>query len=178
MADTPFEKALKYTFVNEGGFSDHPADRGGATSQYGITKSELSRWRRRPVSTQEVREMTANEAKEIYEAWYWLPLGCDKFDSEAVAICMFDIGVVRGIGIPPKYAQIICNIHGHHLVVDGHVGPKTIYAVNSLDPVQFVREFAARAESGFRAIVQHRPSQGVFLKGWVRRARRLLTLIR
>jgi lysozyme family protein len=171
------DRALEYTFVNEGGFSDHPADRGGATSRFGIIQSELARWRKRPVSKQEVRDMSADEAKAIYDAWYWRPLGCDKIASVGVAMCVFDIGVVRGIGVPPKYMQEICNMHGTHLAVDGHVGPLTIAAVNALDPATFIRDFSAKAESGFRAIVAGRPSQSVFLKGWVNRARRLLTLI-
>lgn len=170
------DAALKYTFVNEGGFSDHPADRGGATSQYGIIQSELARWRHRPVSKQEVREMGAEEAKAIYDAWYWRPLGCHLIASKAVAICVFDIGVVRGIGVPPKYCQQICNAHGAGLVLDGHVGPKTIDAINAIDPKVFVAEFAAKARNGFLAIVAGRPSQAVFIRGWLARARRLLTL--
>ncbi len=172
------DAALKYTFVNEDGFSDHPADRGGATSQYGIIQEELARWRRHPVSKQDVREMGADEAKAIYESWYWRPLGCHLIISEAIAICMFDIGVVRGIGIPPGYAQAICNAHGAGLKLDGHIGPKTIAAINALDPADFITAFAAKARNGFLGIVARRPSQIVFIKGWLRRAKRLLTLIK
>ncbi len=171
------DAALKYTFVNEGGFSDHPADRGGATSQYGIIREELARWRRHAVSKDDVRNMTGEEAKAIYDAWYWRPLGCHLINSQAVATCVFDIGVVRGIGVPPKYMQSICNAHGFELAVDGHVGPKTIAAVNALPPAMFVRDFAAKARNGFLAIVAGRPSQAVFIRGWLRRANRLLTLI-
>ena len=169
--------ALKYTFKNEGGFSDHPADGGGATSQYGITQEELARWRKHPVSKQDVRIMPAEEAKAIYDAWYWRPLGCDRINSQAIATCMFDIGVVRGIGVPPKYAQQICVARGHNLVIDGHIGPKTIAAVNMMDPKIFVSEFSKKSRNGFLAIVASRPSQAVFLKGWLNRANRLLTLI-
>lgn len=169
--------ALKYVFFNEGGFSDHPADHGGATSQYGIIQSELARWRKRPVTKAEVRDMKADEAHDIYEAWYWKPIGCDRIENFGVATCIFDIGVVRGIGVPPKYMQQICNNHGAHLVVDGHVGLKTIAAVNEMVSSVFIRDFSAMAEAGFRGIVARNPSQHVFLKGWVNRAHRLLTLI-
>lgn len=172
-----FDKAFAYTIVNEGSYSDHPADKGGATSGYGVTINELARWRKRPASKQDVKNMTEAEAKEIYTAWYWQPLGCHKIEAVNVAICMFDIGIVRGIGVPPKYAQRICNSHGFVLAVDGHVGPKTLAAINSVSPATFIHEFAALTESGFRQIVQNNPSQAVFLKGWVRRAQRLLTLI-
>lgn len=171
-----FKKALAYTFGNEGGYDNHPADHGGATN-LGITRSELSRWLGHPASIEEVKNLPRKTAEDIYFRWYWTPLSCDKIESDIVAICMFDIGVVRGIGVPPKYAQRICNANGKPLVVDGHIGPKTLAAVNSLDPAIFVRDFSHLAESGFRAIVANNPSQQVFLRGWVRRAQRLITLL-
>lgn len=170
--------ALKYTFVNEGGFSDHPNDRGGATSQYGITQDELARWRKHPVSKKDVRDMSAAEAKDIYKHWYWQPLGCDNINSAGIAIAMFDIGVVRGIGVPPKYAQSICNAYGFDLVLDGHIGPKSLAAINQVPPAYFINAFAAKARNGFLAIVAGRPSQAVFIRGWLARAKRLLTLIK
>lgn len=170
-----FNKSLDYTFANEGGFSNVKEDRGGAT-KYGITIAELSRWRKRPVSVSEVQNLGVQEAKAIYRAKYWDPLDLDFIKHDGIATCLFDIGVVRGISIPPKYAQEICNILGHHLVVDGHIGPKTIKALNSVDPRAFVRAFAKRAEQGFLAIIAARPSQIKFKKGWLNRARRLVTL--
>ncbi len=172
------DDALRYTFINEGGYSDHPADHGGATSQYGVTREELSRWRRHPVSKEDVRLMPGSEARALYEAWYWRPLGCDRITHSGIATCMFDIGVVRGIGVPPKYAQLICNKLGAMLVVDGHIGPKTIEAINHINTANaFIKEFSLMAEEGFKHIVEHNPSQHVFLRGWLTRAHRLLTLI-
>ncbi len=173
------DEALKFTFKNEGNYSDHPSDHGGATSQFGITREELARWRKHPVSKDEVKFMMAEEAKQIYDSWYWRPLGCDKIMSPGIATAMFDIGVVRGIGVPPRYAQLVCNkiSGGLMLAIDGHIGPKTLAAINGLNsPAQFIKEFSRLAEDGFRAIVTHNPSQEVFLRGWISRAKRLLTL--
>lgn len=170
-----FDQAFEYTVGNEGKYSNHPNDRGGPT-KYGITKSDLSRWLHQPVSPNDVKEMSLDTAKEIYEAWYWKALGCQGIINTGIAVCMFDIGVVRGIGVPPRYAQQICNAHGTHLVVDGHIGPLTLNAINETDPGAFIRDFSAKAEAGFRSIAT-KPGQSVFLKGWVNRARRLLTLI-
>ncbi len=172
-----FDKALQYTFKNEGSFSNDPHDHGGATSGFGITRDELARWRHHSVSVADVRDMGREEAKAIYAAWYWKPLSCDKITNPGIAICLFDIGVVRGIGVPPKYAQIICNQYGASLSVDGHIGPLTIAAINVTPPAMFIRDFASRAEAGFRSIVDRNESQSIFLKGWINRARRLLTLI-
>lgn len=171
-----FEEAFNYTVGNEGGFSNDAADSGGAT-RFGITRGDASRWRNRPVSVAEMRVFPLSESKQIYEAWYWKPLACDGIHFAGVATAMFDIGVVRGIGVPPKYAQVICNQHGANLVIDGHIGPKTLAAINSISADVFIRAFADRVEQGFRSIVAGNASQKVFLKGWVARARRLLTLV-
>lgn len=172
----PLETALNYVFENEGGFSNVAADHGGAT-RFGITRMEASRWRKQPVSVDEMKRFPLEEAKAIYTAWYWQPLGCDKVSHQGVATAMLDIGIVRGIGVPPKYAQQICNRHGASLILDGHIGPKTLAAINATASTVFITDFAALSEAGFQKIVQNNPSQSVFLKGWTRRARRLLTLI-
>lgn len=172
---SPVEKALNYTFKNEGGYSDHPLDRGGPT-RFGITIGTLSRHRGKICTANDVKTMPKSEAVQIYEERYWKPLGCNLISNVNVAICLFDIGVVRGIGIPPKYAQQICNLHGAKLTLDGKIGPFTAAAINRLEPSAFIRSFSGMAEQGFRDIVARKPSQKVFIKGWVNRARRLLTL--
>lgn len=170
-----FEKALEYTFVNEGGFSNDAADHGGATA-FGITRAEAARWRKKPVSVAEMKVFPIDEAKAIYKAWYWDTMRLDEVVKPGIAICMFDIGVVMGIGIPPKFAQAVCNANGSALTVDGHIGPLTIAQLNLIDQATFVKGFAAKAEARFRGIVENNASQRVFLKGWLNRAHRLLTL--
>jgi len=170
-----FERALDYTFGNEGGFSNEKFDAGGAT-KFGITIHDLARWRHRAVSVQEVKDLKLEDAMSIYEAWYWKPLACPDIKYPGVAIAMFDIGVVRGIGVPPIYAQQICNAHGAKLTVDGHIGPKTLAVINATDPKLFVNDFADKARNGFLAIVVRKPTQARFIKGWLNRAKRLRTL--
>lgn len=164
-------KALDYTFQNEGGFANVKGDRGGAT-KYGITIGTLARWRKHPVSVKDVQALTLNEAMEIYEHWYWRPVGCHHIKSDAVATALFDIGVVRGVGVPVKYAQEILGC-----AVDGHMGPITLGVINNTNPNRFLRAFAVRVEQGFDSIVRNNPSQQKFQKGWRNRARRLLTLL-
>lgn len=173
--ETAFEKAMKYSLKNEGGWAHVSGDHGGAT-KFGITIGTLRRWRKAPVSVQDVRDLTESEAEDIYKAWYWDTLDLDFVNNDAVAIALFDIGIVRGVGIPPKYAQKVCNVLGHPCTVDGHIGPKTVSAINACNPGEFIRHYAGYVEAGFRSIVEHNQSQAKFLKGWVNRAQRLLTL--
>lgn len=173
-----FEKALKYVLVNEGGakFTQTKFDRGGAT-RWGITQATLSRFLGRPATVQEVKELSEDDASLIYWEYYWLPMGLPGIERNSIATCLFDMGVVRGIGVPPKYAQEICNKFGAKLVVDGQIGPKTIKALNEIDEQTFVYGFSHRAEQGFKAIAAKNPTQEKFLKGWLNRAKKLRNLV-
>lgn len=171
-----FIKALDYTFQNEGGFSNHKADRGGAT-MFGITRTTASRWLRRTVSIAEMKELSHEVAADIYFNWYWLPLSCDLITNVPVAIALFDIGVVRGPGVPPRYAQKTLNALGYRTIVDGHIGPKTVKGLNQVDALAFIQMYQHFVREGFKEIVKQRPAQGVFLKGWLNRAERLEKLV-
>lgn len=175
--ESNFDQAFRYTIINEGSFSNNPADHSGPTSGYGVTRSELARWRRRPVSIDEVKNMKEDEARTLYYAWYYKPLGLDHIKRSPIVTAMFDCGIIRGIGIPIKYAQSVCNSNGYKLVVDNHSGPLTIAILNEIDVDAFIHGFSARMEKGFRSIVDNDSTQRVFLKGWINRAHRLLTLL-
>lgn len=172
---TAFEQALAYTFKNEGGFANMKNDRGGPTN-YGITIGTLSRWLGRKATLEDVKDLPIAVAKDIYMAWYWKPNNLDLVVSTAKAICIFDIGIVRGIEIGAKYAQEACNAYGHTLKVDGDLGPLSIQAINQTPTFEFVSAYSRRAEKGFCRIVASNPTQQKFLSGWVNRARRLKTL--
>ena len=172
-----FERAFKFMIVNEGGFSNHPNDRGGATN-HGITQATLAAWKGHPVSVEQVRQLTLDDVKPIYKKNYWDINSLDGVHSAPVATCVFDIGVVCGTGSAGKLAQAVCNTHGGALLLlDGQIGPKSVAAINGMDEEIFVRAFADRVGARFRSIVDNNPSQRVFLAGWMNRANRLLTLI-
>jgi lysozyme family protein len=174
-----FDFAFHYMLENEGGYSNIPEDHGGPTN-WGITHDDLLRWRRNPTSANDVRNLQQAEAEAIYKAWYWDTLNLDKLDEKSykgIVTAIFDIGVVRGIGRSARYAQQVCNQYGSvQLRVDGQLGPKSLQAIATTDKDFFIDEFSARAKRGFEAIVEYNPSQAIFLKGWTRRATRLLTL--
>ena len=174
MAD--FEKAFAYTTENEGDFSNDKFDSGGAT-KYGCTIGDLSEYYGRPATIDEVRNLSLDVVKLIFKSRYWDKIHLDQIENDNVACALYDISIVRGVGIPPQYAQKICNAMGADLKVDGVMGPKTIAAINAVEPRAFIRQFSAKARNGFLAIVAFKPTQARFLKGWLRRADRLLTLI-
>lgn len=124
MAKSNFGDCLRFTLKYEGGFSDHPADPGGATN-LGITIGVLRSWRGEAVTKADVRSLTLNEAGQIYKARYWDKVEADKLPP-GVDLVVFDYAVNSG---PARAAKALQRIVG--VAVDGIVGDDTIRAVHT-----------------------------------------------
>lgn len=173
---TTFDLAFNYTVENEGGYSYHKDDRGGAT-RYGITRKNASLWRGRDVTAEEMRNFPIEEAKEIYRKLYWQELNCDLYNYPGVSVAIFDIGVVCGPPTSARLAQRVCASRGAPLRIDGIIGRSTIQEINSLSDSDFIRDFSALSIARFKGIIERNPSQGAFQRGWIARGERLLSLI-
>ena len=67
----PIDTILDEIIRREGGYVNHPADRGGPTN-FGITAQTLGSWRKlgRPATAAEVQALTETEARAIYRQQY------------------------------------------------------------------------------------------------------------
>ena len=65
-----FVTVIDDLFESEGGYVDNPKDPGGCTSM-GITIGTLKDWRGEPVTCDDVRALSRDEASKIYFAKYW-----------------------------------------------------------------------------------------------------------
>lgn len=91
-----FDAALAFVLRAEGGYSDHPADPGGATNR-GITQATYDAWRRaKKLPPRPVREITGEEVKAIYRERYWNPIRGDDLPP-ALALAAFDTAVNMGV---------------------------------------------------------------------------------
>ncbi|MDO5562525.1 MAG: glycosyl hydrolase 108 family protein [Synergistaceae bacterium] len=171
---TNFEKSLSFALGSEGGFSDHPADRGGKTN-LGITAGTLARAHEREiVRCSDIRKLTRSEAAVIYKALYWQPSCADEMPWPLCAL-HFDAAVNHGVGGAGRLLQRTLNYYGAKLRVDGAVGRRTMDALNFHIELRdtFLRELCDRyldeREALFYRIVKNNPSQKVFLRGWLNR---------
>lgn len=168
-----FERCLPIVLGAEGGYSDHPADRGGKTNM-GITEGTLSNaYSKGIVSHKDVKKLTRDEAMKIYQALYWTPCGADKMPWP-LCLLHFDAAVNHGIGGAGKLIQRTVNsIKGPVLKIDGAVGPATLAELKSMEIKFFCLELLKTRREYFEAIVRNNPSQKVFLKGWLNRIDKL-----
>lgn len=145
-------------------YVNHPKDRGGPT-RYGITLPTLERWRGRPVSAEDLRSLSREEAAAIYRARYVEAPGFLSVTSDdALLACLVDYAVHSG----PRSA-ILALQRVVHATIDGVIGLDTITAVRALPPTEVRwRLLVLRAEMLCR-IVGHDSSQRPFLRGWLTR---------
>jgi lysozyme family protein len=153
-----FDLCLQLVLAKEGGFADDPADPGGAT-QMGITAHTLAAWRGRPVSVDEVRNLSRDEAKEIYRAQYWNLMRCEDLP-RGVDLAVFDFGVNAGPGTAVKALQRAIGT-----TPDGAVGPFTLRAAQMTDARALIGAICQARLEFYRGL----GGFARFGKGWISR---------
>ena len=116
-----FTAVIAVSLRFEGGFVDDPQDPGGATN-WGITLEGLSEWRGKRCTVADVKALSLDEATEIYNARYWLPMGGPDLPA-GLDLTVFDFGINAG---PGRSIPMLQRLVGQ--VADGRMGPKTIAA--------------------------------------------------
>lgn len=123
----------------EGGWSkrDPKADPGGATMR-GITLATYSEYLNRQATEDELRKITLAECRNIAISMYWHPVGADML-YDGLDVMAADFAFNSGWQTAAKLLQELVGLTGRD--VDGFVGPKTITAIRSKDPVQLLRDY-------------------------------------
>ena len=170
------ETMINQILVKEGGYVNHPADRGGPTN-FGITQKTLSRYLEVAVTAEMVKALDVETARDIYELNYYRVPRIDKLPPP-IQPFLFDSAVNHGPRRAIKFLQEVCNDAGYGpLVVDGLMGPKSkaqAYAcLQELGDWMLVALVEER-QMFYADIVTNDASQNVFLKGWLARARSFL----
>ena len=164
MSDNPgFDTALQFVLRWEGGFVDHPNDRGGGTNK-GVTQRVYDSWRHRQNSpVQDVKLITDGEVYAIYLCDYWLPARCDRLTT-ALSTVQFDTAVNMGAERAVRFLQAAAGCH-----VDGDFGPVTERAIVGCDPYTMIAAYCHRREAFYIGLARDSPKLAVFLKGWLNR---------
>lgn len=166
MAD--FLPAFEQMIQDEGGYMLHtiPGDRGGQTYA-GIARNFNPDWegwefvdRRETPPTPMVRNW--------YHANYWIPIAGDHLTHQAVASSIFNFAVNSSAPGRPtvavKLAQLVAGA-----TPDGSLGPRSVAALNAMDPEKFVMAYALAKIARYRDIVTRDRTQIKFLLGWINR---------
>ncbi len=156
----PFEASLAHTLKFEGGYAFNPKDRGGETN-FGITQNTYNSWRKsHGLEKGSVKNITQQEAKDIYYNDYWLESNCDKLPPE-IAARHFDAAVNHGVGGASRLMQSALRETGMHV--------DQLQALNPDQQKQFVDVYLNSREGLYKRIIAKDSSQKTFAKGWQNR---------
>lgn len=161
----------------EGGYSDHPADRGGAT-RWGVTE----RVARAHGYAGDMRHYPREEAVAVYRRLYWLRPGLDRVAGHAprLAAELFDTGVNMGPDVAAGFLQRALNALNRggrdypDLAVDRRIGPRTIAALAGFLKARgragegvLVKAVDALQGERYLRLAEQRPANEAFLYGWL-----------
>ncbi|WP_336974144.1 glycoside hydrolase family 108 protein [Sphingobium aromaticiconvertens] len=174
------EAMIEATIGKEGGYVDHPADRGGPT-RWGITEAVA----RANGYKGDMRDLPRATAVAIYRQEYAIKPG---FAAVAeifprIGEELFDTGVNMGPARPAIWLQEWLNALNQggklwpDLKEDGAIGPATLAALRSYKALRGA-EGEARLLAGlngdqavrYKQIARANPSQEAFVYGWLGRA--------
>lgn len=158
MAKGNLRACLEQVWPFEGGYVDHPKDPGGATNM-GITFAVLQSWRGKPITKQDVRNLSKQEAAQIYEQRYWKPLSGEAL-RRGDDLVVLDFGINSGVSRSAEYSQAIAGVDQ-----DGKIGPVTLAAIEKIPSRDFIKRLCARRLS----FVQSLKIWDTFGRGWSRR---------
>ena len=151
--------------TKEGGFINHPDDRGGPTN-YGITQATLQWWLKRPVTLADIKSITPELATEIYTTLYVKNPGFDTLDvPDFLRDQLIDFGVNSGPRLVVMKLQTILGVPA-----DGDIGPDTKAALAIHDHRQLNNQLAIARLQMVGRIINRDKSQAVFAAGWINRA--------
>jgi type VI secretion system secreted protein VgrG len=148
---------------------DDPDDPGGVT-KYGIDRSAHQN-----LSADEIRNLTEDQAVEIYFTGEWPTSHANQLASPLGEIA-FDMTILDGPGRAIRALQTACGFTGDD--VDGGWGPNTLAAATKTaeDPDQLMRAADRMLQwraARYNSLVEKNPKLGKFLKGWLNRTNAL-----
>lgn len=149
-----FGEAFDRLIGHEGGYVDHPDDPGGETN-WGVTL----RTAREAGYTGDMRDLTREQAREIYRVAYWGRARCEEFDG-AIAFQLFDAAVNHGVGNAIRFLQRAAGVAD-----DGVIGPVTMKAVKSMAVTDVLARFNAERLEFYTQL----STWPTFGRGWARR---------
>lgn len=159
----------------EGGYTNHPADRGGAT-RFGITEAVA----RQHGFTGDMRYMPRGEAAAIYRRRYWLKPRFDAvaLQSPIVAAELFDTAVNMGPPVAATFLQRALNALNRgatdygDIAPDGQIGPVTLAALQAFlirrklgGEAVLLKAIEALQGARYLDLAEARPANEAFLYG-------------
>lgn len=149
-----FDRAFDILLGHEGGYSNHPSDRGGET-RFGVTRKVAIQ----EGYTGDMHILPREFAAVVYKKRYWDAVKADELP-EALRYTVFDAAVNSGTKRAAEWLQRALGVDD-----DGVIGKDTIAAAQASDALKTAVLFNAERLSFLTDL----PTWGSFSRGWARR---------
>lgn len=161
--NTDWEKAIDFVLKMEGGAEgeNDPNDPGGYT-KFGISSKAYPNL--------DIKNLTVDQAKEIYRNDYWNACRCDELPS-SLAISVFDTAVNQGTSKARRLLQVALGV-----IADGVIGEQTITAAHKADK-RTARKFLAERLAAYANTMAKNQGLLVYAVNWSNRVLALSELI-
>lgn len=163
-----FELAMSATLRWEGGLVS--LNDGAGLTNFGITLKFL-RAIDSSATEKDVKNLTIDDAKQLYLEHFWQPNNYGKINSQKVANKVFDLSVNCGNTMANQFLQKGVNLLDYtpDLKVDGIIGPASIAAINSCHPDALCICLKYNAIAYYAALIAAKSNMSAFKKGWLNR---------
>lgn len=162
-----FDVLAKFILSYEGGFVNHPNDKGRETNK-GIT---IAVWKAQGydkngdgrIDVKDLKMISDADATEIMRKYYWNRWQADKIVDQSVANILVDWvwgSGAWGIKLPQRVLGV---------KEDGIVGQNTLTAVNTHHPEYLFKLLKEARAAYINDIIRKHPPYSVFRTGWIRR---------
>ena len=165
--------------AKEGGYVNHPADKGGPTN-HGITAKSYAEYFKRQwenITPQEIKAVSKELAEKIYYTLYYVRPNIIGLP-ELIQPIMLDMAVNHGRRGAVKILQkALVNAGYSASTPDGIIGAKTLAATTQASQdlgKVFISYLVESRINAYKDIIKNDPSQAVFEDGWIARAEAFL----
>lgn len=163
--------------AREGGYVDHPADRGGPT-RFGVTQAVA----RANGYSGDMRGFPRAQAAAIYRKLYWISPGLDRVARHAPALAaeLFDTGVNMGPAVAVGFVQRALNalnrggVDYPDIARASAIGPAAEDALAAFigkrgraGETVLIRAVEALQGERYLRLAEQRPANEAFLYGWL-----------
>ena len=171
------EQLIDAVLAREGGFVDHPDDRGGPT-HFGITQKTA----RAAGYSGAMRDLPRGLAIDIYRRRYWIDTGFSRVAGIAprIAAELFDTGVNMGPGVAAGFLQRALNALNRKgrdwadIAPTRAIDAATLQALNAVierrgmaGETVLLRAMEALQGARYIELAENRPANESFVYGWL-----------
>lgn len=182
MNKTAWDIGIQFVLAYEGGYDNHPNDRGGETFR-GISRKNWPGWAGWPIVDKVKLVHPSDYSKvlyrdehlkdlvvDFYRRNFWDAIHGDELPGK-IAVAALDMAVHSGAKTAIRQLQVVLGV-----TVDGEVGPKTVAAAHAGSEPTLISYLAARAVYLNNIMLNH-PGQSGWSMNWFKRLFKLAALL-